>query len=206
MRVSGIYQDVTNGGRTAKASLPPNRDAVLWHTVCMDLVPGADKEAKQRSYAELFHPARVTDMESYISQTLGNTIDQLRTVTAVAAGLGVAMAVLITSLFLSMLLAKDAPRIAVMKSIGFSLRHLRTQYLSTATALLALGVLLGTLFSNTLGSRLVGLVWGEMGAPHIDFVIDPLRSYLLLPALLFGAVATATVLSVGTVQNHTIRL
>jgi putative ABC transport system permease protein len=206
MRVSGIYQDVTNGGRTAKASLPYNRDAVLWYTVCMDLVPGVDKGEKQRNYAELFHSARVTDMESYISKTLGNTIDQLRKVTAVAAALGIAVAVLITSLFLSMLIAKDAPRIAVMKSIGFSLRHLRTQYLSTATALLALGVLLGTLFSNTLGSRLVSLVWGQMGAPHISFVIDPLRSYLLLPALLFAAVATATVLSVGAVKNHTIRL
>jgi putative ABC transport system permease protein len=204
MEVSGIYQDVTDGGRTAKASLPYNREAVLWYTLSMDLVPGSDVEQKQAEYAELFYPARVTDMESYIAQTLGNTISQLKMVTAVTIAVGVAVAVLITSLFLTMLLKKDAPQIAVMRSIGFSLADLRRRYLSTAATLLIIGVLTGTLFSNTIGSRLVGLVWGTMGAPQISFVIDPLRAYLLLPLLLFGAVAVTTLLSMGAMKNHTL--
>ncbi len=203
MEVSGIYQDVTDGGRTAKASLPYNRDAVLWYTLSMDLVPGGEVEEKQAEYAELFYPARVTDMKSYIAQTLGNTIAQLKMVTAVTVAVGVAVAVLITSLFLTMLLKKDAPQIAVMRSIGFSLADLRRRYLSTSATLLVLGVLAGTLFSNTVGSRLVGLVWGAMGAPQISFVIDPLRAYVLLPLLLLGSVAVTTLLSMGAVKNTT---
>jgi putative ABC transport system permease protein len=204
MRICGIYQDVTNGGRTAKAAIPCNRDEVLWYTVSLDLAPGADPGEKRQEYAQLFPHARVTDMESYISQTLGGTISQLATVTKAAIAVGAAVSLLITSLFLTMLIAKDAARIAIMKSLGFTLRHLRIQYLSTAAVLLAVGLLLGTLFSNTVGSRIAGLVWGSMGAPQISFVIDPLRSYLLLPLLLAAAVTMATVLSTGAVRDHTI--
>ena len=39
LKVSGIYQDITNGGKTAKAhtSLGVNEEAVLWYILYMDL-------------------------------------------------------------------------------------------------------------------------------------------------------------------------
>lgn len=44
MKISGIYQDITNGGKTAKAdnSLGLNEDAVPWYIVNMDVAPGVD--------------------------------------------------------------------------------------------------------------------------------------------------------------------
>ncbi len=204
MTVCGIYQDVTNGGRTAKAGLPYDPDKVLWYTASIDLVSHADIGKKVKEYSERFHPARVTDMESYIAQTLGNTIDQLRKVTIVAIGAALAVAVLITSLFLKMIISKDAGRIAIMKSLGFTLGHIRIQYLSTTLMLLAGGLVLGTLFSNTLGQQLVSFLWSHMGASHITFVIDPLRAYFLMPLLLLSAVAVATVLSISAIKEHRI--
>ena len=44
--VSGIYQDVTNGGRTAKATLPYNPQTVLWYTVNLNLAADATIEEK----------------------------------------------------------------------------------------------------------------------------------------------------------------
>ena len=40
LKVTGIYQDITNGGKTAKAhtSLGVNEEAVLWYIVSMDVV------------------------------------------------------------------------------------------------------------------------------------------------------------------------
>lgn len=40
MLVSGIYQDVTNGGKTAKAILTYNTENVLWYIVSVDVKPG----------------------------------------------------------------------------------------------------------------------------------------------------------------------
>ncbi len=204
MRVTGIYQDVTNGGGTAKAVLPPNRENILASTVSLDLAPGADIAAKMHEYSELFAPARVTDLGSYLSQTLGSTIDGLVMVTAGATAVGIAVAVLITSLFLRMLISKDAKRIAIMKSLGFSLRALRVQYLTTALLLLAIGIGAGSLFSNTIGQRLVSLLWGFMGASQIRFVIDPLQAYVLMPLLLMLAVAITTMASIRGVKEQNI--
>lgn len=39
MTVSGIYQDITNGGRTAKARMPFDPKTVLWYVVAMDVKP-----------------------------------------------------------------------------------------------------------------------------------------------------------------------
>ncbi|MCF7915988.1 MAG: FtsX-like permease family protein [Spirochaetaceae bacterium] len=204
MTVCGIYQDVTNGGRTAKTILPYNPAKVLWYTVSLDLAAQADMQAKMHEYSDQFHPARITDMESYIDQTLGSTIDQLGRVTLVAIAAGLVVSILITSLFLKMIISKDSSQIAIMKSIGFSLQHIRIQYLSNTLVLLAIGLLLGTVFSNTLGQRFVSILWSQMGASQITFIIDPLRAYILMPLLLMGTVSLATVLSISAIKEHSI--
>jgi putative ABC transport system permease protein len=204
LTVTGVYQDITNGGRTAKATFGHNEESIVARTVNLDLAPGVSKEAKVREYSAALESARVTDLEDYLSQTLGNTISQLSKVTVGALALGVVVAILITSLFFRMLIAKDARRIAIMKSIGFSQASIRVQYLAGALLLLILGIGAGTLFSNTLGQRLVSFLWGFMGAARIDFVIDPLQAYLLVPLVLMAAVAVTTLLTVAGIKDHSI--
>ena len=198
MVVSGIYQDITNGGRTAKATLPYDPQTVLWYTVNLNLTADANIEEKVSEYSQLFDPARVTDTASFISQTVGNTVQQLKTVTVVTVVVGLAVSVLITSLFMMMLIAKDSNQIAIMRSLGFSLRHIRRQYLSRSLFLLAFGILLGTLFANTLGQQLVSAILSLQGASRIRFVIDPLQAYVLYPLLLMVTVAVTTFLSTRT--------
>ncbi|MCB8928639.1 MAG: ABC transporter permease [Ardenticatenaceae bacterium] len=198
MVVSGIYQDITNGGRTAKAMLPYNPQTAIWFTVSLDLAPGVSIEGKTAEYAQLFDSARVTDTADFVSQTVGNTAQQLKTVTTVTVVVGLALSVLITSLFMMMLISKDNNQIAIMRSLGFSLRHIRTQYLTRALFLLVVGIALGTLFSNTLGQQLVSAAFSLQGASRIKFVIDPLQAYVAYPLLLMVTVAATTFLSTRT--------
>lgn len=198
MVISGIYQDITNGGRTAKATLPYNPQSVLWYTVNLNLAEGTNIEEKLSAYAQLFGSARVTDTASFVSQTVGNTVQQLKTVTVVTVVVGLAVSVLITSLFMMMLITKDNNQIAIMRSLGFSLKHIRIQYLTRALFLLTFGIVLGTLFSNTLGQQLVSAIFSLQGASRIKFVIDPLQAYVLYPLLLMVTVAATTFLSTRT--------
>jgi putative ABC transport system permease protein len=184
--------------------LPYNPETVLWQAVSLDLTSDSYLDAKVQEYSEAFHPARVTDLEGYLSQTLGNTIEQLRMVTLVAVGVGLSVAVLITSLFLTMLISKDASQIAIMRSLGFSLRNIRVQYLSRALVLLGLGIVLGTVFSNTLGQRLVSALWAFMGASQIRFVINPIQAYVVLPLLLMLAVSITTLISMANIRETNI--
>ena len=198
MVVSGVYQDITNGGRTAKAMLPYNPQSAIWYTVSLDLAPGVSIEEKVAEYAQLFNSARITDTADFVSQTVGNTVQQLKTVTTVTVVVGLALSVLITSLFMMMLISKDSNQIAIMRSLGFSLNHIRTQYLTRALFLLVIGIALGTLFSNTLGQQLVSAAFSLQGASRIKFVIDPLQAYVMYPLLLMVTVVAATFLSTRT--------
>lgn len=190
--VSGIYQDVTNGGRTAKGRLSYAPENVLWYSVSIDLVEGTAIGVKKDDYTQRFAPARVTDIDGYISQTMGTTIDRVGMVTLVAILLGLGISALITSLFLQMLIRKDRQRIAIQRSIGFSLAHIRTQYLTLTLTVLAIGIGIGTVLSNTLGREIVGFLWSFMGASNISFVVEPLKTYLALPVLFATVVAGTT--------------
>jgi len=204
MILTGIYQDVTNGGRTAKAVLDYDEDDVLWYSLGLDLKAGVSIADKVHEYSDLFHPARITGIRDYLHQTLGGTISQVRKVVFGSLLTGLFVSVLITTLFMKMVIAKDSSRIAIMKSLGFSLSHIRVQYLMETFLLLLCGIAGGTIFSNVMGQELVSVLWGFMGASQISFVINPLQSYLLFPLILTAAVFLTTLLTISDIKETSI--
>jgi putative ABC transport system permease protein len=195
LKVSGIYQDITNGGRTAKARLPYDPKSVLWYIVALDVNPNVSVQEKMDQYAKLFYPAKVTHLESYLSQTLGNTIRQLKLVTGLSIAISISISVLITALFLKMLLAKDVSQIAILRSIGFTLEDIRKQYQVRLLLVSGLGIILGTFAANTIGQKFTQLLGSFMGASKIQFVVNPVVAYLVLPLFFMLIVALTTVVS-----------
>ncbi|GGH45602.1 ABC transporter permease [Paenibacillus silvae] len=204
MTVSGIYQDVTNGGKTAKALLPYNKDSVLWYVVSLDLKDRSLMAAKVAAYEKDFSPARVTDLQGYLHQTLGGTIQQLKLVTTLALAIGVFISILITSLFLQMLVAKDNNDIAVLRSLGFALSKIKLKYVVMSLAILIVGVAAGTILSNTLGPKLVSGIMSSFGASNIVFVIDPMQAYVLCPLLLAGTIIITAWISIQSIRETSI--
>ena len=204
MMVSGVYQDVTNGGKTAKALLPYDPDTGLWFVVIIDLQPGVDISAKIDEYAEAFYPARITHIDEYLSQTLGSTISQLKLLIALAIAISLFVSMLVTSLFLKMLIAKDSREIAIMKSIGFTSSDIRVQYMTRALLVLGIGIFIGTIASNTLGQSLAGLMGSFLGIAKITFVINPMVSYVLCPLMQMAVVSVATVVSLISMRKSSI--
>lgn len=202
--VSGIYQDITNGGRTAKARLPYDPDAVLWYTISLDLRPHADVQAKIAQYEQAFEPAKVTDLSGYLQQTLGQTIKQLRGLAILAFITAIFLSMLVTALFLNLHTAKDRAQIAVLRSIGFAPRHIRMQYVTMTLAVLLAGIAAGTILANTLGQTLIGAVWSLLGAANMKFVIDPIRAYVICPLVLMTAVAVTAWIGTGSTRKSNI--
>ncbi|MBW8348764.1 FtsX-like permease family protein [Bacillus sp. IITD106] len=204
MVVSGIYQDVTNGGRTAKALFPPNGKSILWYKVSVDVKPNVSIHEKIKVYGKAFYPAKVTDLQGYANQTFGNTIDQLRLFTTIAIIISICISVLITSLFLKMLMAKDYTQISIMKSIGFSAKQIRIQYVTRTLFVLVVGIILGTIISNTIGQWIVSALLSFMGASEITFSIDPVKAYIVCPLILIVTVVISTLLSTVTIKKSSI--
>ncbi len=204
LTIVGSYQDITNGGKTAKSVLPTDADEVMWYPIVVQFAPGTDVTAKAAAYGERFAPATVADIEQWRAQTLGPIAEQITVTAIVAAVAAVALAVLMAGLFTRMLLARDAGQIAIQRAIGADDTGLRRQYLTRLLLVLVVGVAVGTLAANTVGERLFNLMFEGMfggfemlfqGTSRIDFAVQPLLAYLVLPAALIAAVTLATVVS-----------
>ncbi|MGE7881500.1 FtsX-like permease family protein [Bacillus sp. NPDC094077] len=201
LTISGIYQDVTNGGKTAKACFSYNKENTLWYVVNVDIKPTVNLQEKVKEYKQSFNSAKITDTDDYLSQTLGETIKQLRLVTQAAILIAIAISILITAMFFKMLLAKDASQILIMKSIGFSYKNIRIQYVTRVIAIVLIGILTGTFMAATFGETLVSWLGSFMGAAHIKFAVNPIVSYVVCPAILFIAVVITTIFSSFTVKQ-----
>jgi putative ABC transport system permease protein len=209
LTVVGSYQDITNGGRTAKATLPTGGDQVMWYVIGVELAPGTDATATAEGYGDRFAPAKVAAIEQWRLQTLGPIADQITVAAAVSALVAVALAVLMTALFTRMLVARDAGQIAVQRAIGADDRGLRQQYLTRIVLVLVLGVVVGTFAANTLGERLFNLMFEAMfggfetlgqGTSRIDFTVSGALAYLALPAALLVSVTAATLASARSIS------
>jgi putative ABC transport system permease protein len=192
--VTGIYADVTNGGKTAKAAFVDDAADTMWSAVGVELTDPALVGEKAAEYTDQFGFAKVSGMDDFVAQTYGPTIRAVGTASTAATAVSLVIAALITLLFMRMLIAKDRSTIATLASIGFDRSDIRTQYLVRSVFVLVVGVLLGTVLANTLGESLTGAVIASFGASSFAFVVDPLEVYLLTPALMAFSVLLATAL------------
>ncbi len=204
MKVCGIYQDITNGGKTAKAdiSLGLNEDSVLWYIVNIDVAANVDIRNKMDYYQNAYNSAQVNDIKEYTQQTLGNIISQMSTIVIGGIAIAVIIVVLITALFLKMLLSKDMSQIAIMRSVGLTSKNIKHQYMAGTLMVLILGIILGVLASDYLGEFIVSMAMSSMGAARIQFVDVAWQTWLLCPLALIIVVAfTISVCCKVTVED-----
>ncbi|QOT11107.1 FtsX-like permease family protein [Paenibacillus sp. JNUCC32] len=197
LTVSGIYSDITNGGKTAKAVFTDDTADTMWSIVCAELSDQTLVHEKVSAYAERFDYAKISDVDDFVSQTFGSTISSVKTASNAAVTVALMIAVLVTLLFMKMLVAKDRHAIAVMKAFGFTNSDMRVQYVSRSVFVLIVGIMVGTLLANTVGEMLAGAAISSFGASTFHFAIDPLSAYLFSPMLMIGAVLFATVIGVS---------
>nr|NLD39950.1 FtsX-like permease family protein [Actinomycetales bacterium] len=195
LAVTGIYQDVTNGGRTAKMVEPHTSADLMWATLYADFAPGTEVEATIASYAADHPDLKVSSVPAYVDATLGGTIDSLARASIYALVIGLAVAGLITALFMRMLIARDVFPVAVMRALGFRDSHIQRQYVVRALVVLVVGVVFGTLLANTAGGSLASVLLSAIGLSQLDLVAQPLLAYLATPLALLLVVGLATIAS-----------
>ncbi|URN95484.1 MAG: FtsX-like permease family protein [Candidatus Pristimantibacillus lignocellulolyticus] len=194
LTVSGIYSDITNGGKTAKATFTDHSEVIMWSIVSAELLDKSLVDAKVAEYTDKFDDAKISDIDEFVTQTLGSTISSVEMASYVAVIVALVITVLVTLLFMKMLVAKDRYSIAVMKAFGFTNSDIKAQYVSRTVFVLIVGIVLGTLLANTLGEMLAGLAISSFGASIFNFAVNPISAYLLSPLMMICAVLIATML------------
>ncbi len=179
--ISGIYSDLTNGGKTAKAGFVDENSEIMWGIVYADLIDPARKAAVVSDYQDLFPTVKVSDIDAFIDQTFGTTKTSFRNASLVGTVVALFIVFLITVLFIRMLVAKERYKIAVLKILGFTTVDLRSQFIYRGLIVTVLAILIGIVLSLTVGERLAELMIANFGVTAFTFSINVLFTYLILP-------------------------
>lgn len=193
LTVCGIYSDITNGGKTAKAVFTDASTKAAWSVVCANLTDKAQFAPKISAYAQRFPYAKVSSIDEYMAQTFGQTLQSVRAASLAAVLVSAAITLLVTLLFMKLLAAKDRYSISVLRAVGFTGSDIRRQYAWRAAFVLAIGILSGTILAGTLGEKLSAIAVSSFGAATFQFTINPLSTYLLSPLILLFSALIATI-------------
>lgn len=194
LRVCGIYSDITNGGKTAKAAFTDNSADIMWSVICAELTDKSLVDAKVSEYRNRFNFAKISGIDEFTSQTFGSTITSVGKASIAAIAVALIITLLVNLLFMKMLVAKDRYSIAVVKALGFTNSDIIAQYASRSVFILTVGIVLGTVLANTLGKILAGAAISQFGASTFKFVVNPLAAYVLSPMMMISSVLIATII------------
>ena len=204
LRVTGVYQDITNGGKTAKTPMETvagDTSEPAQQVIYADFKESADPAEAVAGLRAKLPGVTVVQLQEYISQTLGATISQMRTVCVFAGIVSAALAFLVSALFAVLVVKRETPQIAAQLAIGASRRGLRGQYLIRFGAVLVMGIAVGALAVLTLGEAAVGAVLGMLGAPNLSLVVNPWLVWIALPGVLALTVAGAVLLALRRMRT-----
>lgn len=203
--ISGIYQDVTSGGYTAKSTYHFSGLPAEKYTFSVNLTDHADVGKKADEWSgRLGSGVTVDPMEEFINQTLGGVAKQLRTIVFVIVVIGACLAMLITVLFMKLCLAKDTSENAILSAVGFSKRDIVEQYLIKIGAVSILGILAGVILTNILGEKIVNVALSVagLGIKEVTLIANPVIEYIVCPLfLLFLILLVTWAAVVGTIRN-----
>lgn len=195
MKVCGIYSDITNGGKTAKASFEIHHGKVLWGVVSIHLKDNINSKELLEEYKNKFPFAKVSDTREYIHQVFGSTISSVGNVANISILATLILVFTLTLLFMRMLYFKNRTEVALLKALGFKDRDVLKQYLIKANLVLIFSIIIGTILTNTLGEMLSSQLLSLFGAEGIKFHSNLLMSFILVPLALLLVVTLATTLS-----------
>jgi putative ABC transport system permease protein len=203
--ISGIYQDVTSGGYTAKSK---NEFAGLdaeKYTFSVDLTDSAQAETKAEEWSKILGAGVSVDpMEDFINQTLGGVAKQLNRIVLAVVIIGFCLAMLITVLFLKLRLAKDLSEIAVLKVVGFSELDIIQQYLIKIGVVSIFGILSGIFVTDVFGERMVNaaLSLAGLGIKQVELIANPVLQYVVVPLFLLILVLLVTWMAVRNIKKY----
>ena len=202
--ISGIYSDLTNGGKTAKASFSVDNQESIWIIIPVTLKEDTSGRVFSQKYQDSFSFAKFSDIESYRHQIFGSTIQMVSSISWWAFAGAIFLILLITSLFVRMLYIKDLSQTALLKAIGFSNKEIQVQYMATSAFVLILGLLIGNLLAVTAGNSLASALLSMIGVSGVTFIQNPFINLLLVPLVLLAASLLATKIAVSDLHHFNI--
>ncbi|HHX38042.1 MAG TPA: ABC transporter permease, partial [Clostridiaceae bacterium] len=206
LAVTGIYQDITNGGITAKIAADYSSEPVVREHYSIDLIDGVSLQAVTDRLASNIPAAKVFPLHLYRQQTLGTITDSLTVASVAIVVIALGINFLIGLFFITLEVKRRKREDANLKAIGFSERTVRSIYLIKGVLASLIGVLFAFLIVQTAGQYLFSGLFGLLGfgLKRLNFVVHPLFLIFWGGLLPVGMNALSNYLASAQVKETTI--
>ena len=205
--VCGIYSDITNGGKTAKACMrdPDDATPVMWSIIYLSLadehLAGEWTKEYQDRYSSFENGVKVTLIEDYLKGTYGQTIRNISKAAAVSAVMACFVLFVVILLLVRLVLWRERKDSSLRKALGFTSSDIRMDYLKKTLTYILPGIVLGVFAGIVPGQRLAAMLLRSMGAYSFRFIIDPLTVFAAAPAMTAASAMFAAILSLTEVKR-----
>ncbi len=197
--VCGIYSDITNGGKTAKAGSIVSSSSVIWSVAYVSLKDSAASHQWMEIYRQT--GAEVTDIEEYVQDTYGPTLAQLKLASIGAMLIAALVAFVVIALFLRLIVEQSRDAVSLQKALGFTSDDITRAYFMKGFLSAAAGVLSGLFLGTLLGEGLCGIVLKSFGADGFRFIIRWDCLLVGIPAVILGTTISAILTGTAEVRR-----
>ena len=205
--VCGIYSDITNGGKTAKACMKDPDDAtpVMWSIIYLSLadehLAGEWTKEYQDRYSSFESGVKVTLIADYLKGTYGQTIRNISKAAAVSSVMACFVLFIVMLLLIRLVVWRERNDSSLKKALGFTSSDIRMEYLKKTVTYILPGIVLGVFAGIIPGQSLAALLLRSMGAYSFRFIIDPLTVFAAAPAMTAASAMFAAILSLTEVKR-----
>ncbi len=181
MRISGIYSDITNGGKTAKGIFENDDEDIMWVTIPISFENKADIGTIREEYQNTFKEASVVDVEYYIHKTFGVILSGIKKLVMGGFLFGVLISLFICILYFTLLIEKEKYPRNIQRVLGFSFTDILAQYKLRMLMIMSYSMVLGIVFSGIFSSLVIKMISSLFGLTSFVFKINPLITVILVP-------------------------
>ena len=199
--ICGIYSDITNGGKTAKGCMDDETPAI-WSVMYVSLKDGVAIDEWISEYSAASEESiKIAGISEYMSGMYGQTIRNIGNASLITKAVACVVITVVILLLMRLVIWRERGESSLKKALGLTASEIRADYLKKLVVYLLTGLVFGILSGLLLGQRLAGVLLGFMGAKGLEFTMDPLSTFLIIPSLMMLSVFAAAAVSLKEVKN-----
>ncbi|MEK5493309.1 ABC transporter permease [Paenibacillus sp. FSL R7-0297] len=200
--ITGLFQSISNEGYAVWIAQDYNPQVIGAYLFSGTINAPADQKAEmikeiQSQYSDL----NIKTALEMLGEITGGFMGQLKSINSLLTAIICIITFFITSLFVRLMITKEVHGIAVMKSIGFTNSAIRLWQVLRILIIMAASLILGVIAANTLGGRLLGILFRIFGLTKLELTIVPLQVYVFYPLLILAVVMLAVYTSCGQIKR-----
>lgn len=179
--VSGIYQDITNGGRSCKSLYKYLERAPIRGVVCVNFNDKSTITNRMAVYSQEIDYAKITKIDDYVTQTMSDIISQIKNIVYIMYVLSLILTLVTVVMFLKLICIQNKEEIYSLGALGLNIDDLTKIYNFQILSNIIMGGICSMIIVKVFGQKMVGQILSSMGASQITFIINPFIVYVIFP-------------------------